>query len=99
MIYLAYNRKLDVTLKSHFSDELMDMIEYEEWECGDYNIHEACECRGSGCGSTETQERFDFYGITTGHYCHDCYENNYPYRKDRYHTIEHDGFGERLNED
>ena len=29
--------------------------------------------------------RNDAYGIYTGLYCDDCYKNNYPYRKDRYH--------------
>jgi hypothetical protein len=29
----------------------------------------------------------------------DCYENNYPYRKDRYPTEEYDGYGERLGDD
>jgi hypothetical protein len=42
--------------------------------------------------------RADFYGIFTGIYCNECYENNYPYRKDRYPTMEHDGYGDYLNE-
>ena len=29
--------------------------------------------------------RSDAYGIYTGIYCDDCYKNNYPYRRDRYH--------------
>lgn len=40
--------------------------------------------------------RSDAYGIFTGHYCDDCYENNYPYRKDRY---DYEGAGERLDDD
>ena len=43
--------------------------------------------------------REDAYGIFTGHYCDDCYENNYPYRKDRYPTMENDGMGDYLNDD
>ena len=34
------------------------------------------------------------YGIYTGLYCDDCYKNNYPYRKDRYHDESY--CGERL---
>jgi len=56
-------------------------------------------CRGNKCESEEVYERHDWYGITTGFYCDKCYENNYPYRKDRYPTIEHDGYGERLDDD
>lgn len=36
------------------------------------------------CGSEESELRTDFHGIPTGHYCDDCYENNYPYRRDDY---------------
>ena len=38
--------------------------------------------------------RNDAYGIYTGLYCDDCYKNNYPYRKDRYHDESYSG--ERL---
>ncbi len=31
--------------------------------------------------------RYDNYGIPTRYYCDDCYENNYPYRKDNYIAI------------
>lgn len=68
-------------------------------------------CRGNGCekvtpigGGFNRNEalkyhewaREDAYGIFTGHYCDDCYENNYPYRKDRYDYF---GAGERLDDD
>jgi len=43
--------------------------------------------------------RCDYYGIPTGVYCDDCYENNYPYKKDRYPTMEYDGYGEQLEPD
>ena len=39
--------------------------------------------------------RNDAYGIYTGLYCDDCYKNNYPYRKDRYHDESY--CGERLH--
>ena len=41
--------------------------------------------------------RSDYYGMYTGLYCDACYDSdNYPYKKDRYPTIEYDGFGEQL---
>jgi len=50
-------------------------------------------CKGNGCEKTsegtcnaEHHEwaRSDFHGIFTGLYCDNCYENNYPYRRDDY---------------
>jgi hypothetical protein len=56
-------------------------------------------CRG--CSTTDEEAyvelRQDAYGYATGHYCDDCYENNYPYRKDRYHDESY--AGERLEDD
>jgi hypothetical protein len=53
-----------------------------------------------GCGTVHANERHDHYGITTGHWCDDCYESDkYPYRKDRYPTMEHDGYGDYLESD
>ena len=41
--------------------------------------------------------RTDHYGIYTGLYCDTCYDSDkYPYKKDHYPTIEHDGYGEQL---
>lgn len=60
-------------------------------------------CRGRECDkTTETKDawvelRYDNYGIPTGHYCEDCYENNYPYRKDNYY--DYMNAGEYLNDD
>jgi hypothetical protein len=55
------------------------------------------ECRG--CES-EGEEQHDAHGISTGYWCHECYESSkYPYRKDRYETIETHGYGERLSDD
>jgi ribosomal protein L40E len=90
------------------------MIKYISMCCGYDTIDEVCtkchqatntfkavECRGRGCGSYSTIERHDYYGITTGHWCEDCYndDNQYTYRKDRYPIIEHDGYGEQLDDD
>jgi len=53
----------------------------------DHEIH----CSGKGCQKTTADEtayvelRHDAYGIPTRYYCDDCYENNYPYRKDSYY--------------
>ena len=71
------------------------------------------KCRG--CGKTEDVSdwasprmarthhewvRSDAYGIYTGVFCDECYENNYPYRKDRYPTAETDPeCGEYLEDD
>lgn len=62
------------------------------------------ECRG--CGKVEDIDypkkyhrwiRYDAYGIYTGVYCDNCYEHNYPFRKDEYFDA---GYaGERLDED
>ena len=55
-----------------------------------YNDDTIC-CRGKNCSNTtETEEayvelRSDSYGIPTGYYCEDCYETNYPYRRDNYY--------------
>jgi len=44
--------------------------------------------------------RSDYYGIFTGLYCDDCYNSDrYPYKKDRYPTVEYDGYGEQLEPD
>lgn len=43
--------------------------------------------------------RSDAHGIYTGVYCEHCYEHNYPYRKDKYPTMETDGYGDYLGED
>jgi hypothetical protein len=99
IVYIAENTKTEETLEANFQDELLDMIEYESWEDGDYHIYKQHTCRGDGCESVVTRERHDAYGITTGHYCDKCYKSNYPYRKDRYPTQEHHGYGERLDED
>lgn len=60
-------------------------------------------CKGNNCQNTNEDEtayvelRSDNYGIPTGYYCEDCYENNYPYRKDDYY--DYMNAGEYLNDD
>jgi hypothetical protein len=76
----------------------------------DYNTDNV-QCRGRDCGKTSELgggftrrealnyhewARHDAYNIFTGHYCDECYENNYPYKKDKY---DYEGNGERLDDD
>lgn len=63
--------------------------------------HQKNEIPCRGCETTEEEAyvelRHDAYGYATGYYCDDCYENNYPYRKDRY--FDESYAGERLEDD
>ena len=54
-----------------------------------------------GCKTAHGHRRLDYYGIFTGNWCELCYMDSeiYPFRKDRYPTMEHDGYGERLGSD
>lgn len=64
--------------------EVEDFFEYEQLDRTDYWTREVHSCRGCSESKDDVQERHDYHGITTGYYCEDCYENNYPYRKDDY---------------
>jgi hypothetical protein len=66
-----------------------------------YNINKI-PCRG--CSKTRqehidviVEERHDYYGISTGYWCDDCFENKYPYRRDAYY--DYLNAGEYLNDD
>ena len=84
----------EVIYESYDREDCVEFIEYESLlNC---NVVEFIPCRS--CEEQEGDMRYDFYGIATGNYCDECYDNDYPYRKDRYPTIEFDGDGERLNE-
>ena len=67
-----------------------------------YNEHTIC-CSGRDCSKTTddvnagVELRHDAYNIPTNYYCDDCYENNYPYRKDRYYN--YFNAGEYMDED
>lgn len=95
MLYQIKSRATsEVLFEAHYEEEVDDFIlDCEE----EVYVDEIIPCRG--CKTEEGFQRHDWYGIPTGHYCDECYENNYPYRKTRYATIEHDGYGERLSED
>jgi len=77
-----------------------------EW-CNGTGQAEATHCNGCEDEAEMTRPidnhwwaRRDYFGIFTGIYCDDCYNSNdtdkYPYIKDRYATIEYDGYGEQL---
>jgi hypothetical protein len=88
------------TSKVEAEKELKDAEQF--WPEQDFWIEEGTEhirhkCRG--CEDPDAVEMYDAHGITTGYWCDDCYENNYPYRKDFYPTMETHGFGDRLEDD
>ena len=103
MKYQLRCMKTDKVLFEGFSRyECEEWMEYEELGMGDdwrnYYIDQVIPCRG--CELNEGEEQHDAHGISTGHWCNECYESsNYPYRKDRYETIETHGDGERLSDD
>ena len=43
------------------------------------------------------EERHDYYGLSTGHWCDGCYEKNYPYRRDAYY--DYMNAGEYMDDD
>lgn len=69
-----------------------------EWWIEEGTEYIAHKCRG--CGTPEANEQCDAHGIPTGYWCEPCYESDkYPYRRDRYPTMETHGYGERLDDD
>ena len=60
-----------------------------------------CDIGADADGQTDIQNnwvemRYDFYGLATGYFCDNCYDNNYPYRKDAYYD---EGYaGERMDD-
>jgi hypothetical protein len=85
----------EVVVEFYSQEEAWEML--KELGMSDHYIHEAISCRGC---DKEGQEQEDAHGISTGYWCHECYESDrYPYRRDRYPTIETHGYGERLNND
>jgi hypothetical protein len=69
-----------------------------DWWVEEGTEHISGKCRG--CSNPYADNKFDAHGISTGHWCNSCYNSNkYPYRKDRYPTMETHGFGECLEYD
>ena len=95
-MYRIVNNKTHGTwAEFHLRIEALECFEWGEVSENEYNIIYVTQCKNCG---RDADERYDFYGISTGHWCEECYESKeYPYRKDRYATIEHDGYGERLD--
>ena len=86
-----------VEFEAYTSEEAEEVVEFDySWDT--HCVIQFFECKGHGCDE-EGFERYDWYGISTGHYCDKCYETNYPYKKERYATEEYDGYGERLDTD
>ena len=97
-------------MKYQIINENTGLVEYEDFDreetCRVFNesysyghyMQEIIPCRG--CEDGEGQEQYDAHGISTGYWCYECYDSNrYPYRKDKYPTIETHGYGERLEDD
>lgn len=99
MNYTIKNTDTDKILFTGEPEECDQYILTMKLEIGSYYVVKNHACRGCQKYKDDTQERSDWYGISTGYYCEDCYENNYPYRKDRYPTQEFDGYGEQLEEE
>lgn len=85
-----------VELEFYDRDEAYDVLN-ESYAYNHY-VRRVISCRG--CAEGEGNEQHDAHGISTGHWCDDCYNSSrYPYKKDRYPTIETHGYGERLDND
>lgn len=85
-------------MSSHDEEDLQDMMFQSNYSNGDWYLNTKHSCKGCDEHKNDVQERSDAYGIFTGYYCEHCYDKNYPYRKDKYPTIENDGYGERLED-
>lgn len=90
-----YESREDAEKELKELQEIFPNKEYRIEQGTDY-IYTKCK----GCQTVHAYERHDHYGITTGYWCDDCYDSDeYPYRKDRYPTMEHDGYGDYLEND
>ena len=75
----------------------------ECWANDEFSIVEGTDfvtTKCKGCGTIEADECSDAHGITTGYWCDPCYNSSkYPYRKDKYPTMETHGHGDYLEDD
>ena len=67
--------------ESYEYEDCEDFIQFENIE--NAYITEFIPCRS--CRDKEGHLRHDTDGIPTGYFCDECFETNYPYRKDAYH--------------
>jgi len=97
MKYRIINDKTnEVEEEFYTKEEALDCIEFE-FSFETHSMIRVIQCREC---DNEGHERQDWYGISTGYWCDECYESNrYPYRKDAYETIERHGRGERLDDE
>jgi hypothetical protein len=97
MKYQIINENTGLVEYEDFDREETYRVFNESYSHGHY-MQEIIPCRG--CEDGEGQEQYDAHGISTGYWCYECYDSNrYPYRKDKYPTIETHGYGERLEND
>lgn len=105
--YTITNQKTQEQFTCNYTDEVEDLIQSEmhgnTFNREDFIVDKQFACRGCqefDKGDIGVQERYDAHGITTGNWCEECYgSSKYPYRKDRYPTIETHGYGEQLGDD
>ena len=69
----------------------------QDWDCDPFGKSEEDKIKCRRCNSTDVSEKHDYYHISTGYWCENCYENNYPYRKDAYY--DYFNAGEYLDDD
>ena len=74
-------RKLEAVF--YEKEDAVDCVDFEH-SFETHTIVRVIECQT--CGKDESEERFDYYGHSTGYHCDDCYNDSskYKYRKDAY---------------
>ena len=79
-----------------------ELAEYQEmWPDTHFDVIEGTDyitgkCRG--CQTPYANMCYDAHGIETGNWCDDCYNSSkYPYRKDKYPTMESHGYGDYID--
>ena len=93
-MYKVFNENGEV-IDIGFDDQSLTDFYWNEIQNGKYEIRYIVSCKNC---DNEGEEQFDAYGISTGYWCNSCYNSSdYPYRKDRYPTIETHGYGENLD--
>jgi hypothetical protein len=97
MKYQIINENTGLTEQEFYDiDEAYEVFN-ESYQYGHY-VRRVIPCRG--CEDGEGEEQHDAHFISTGYWCNDCYESDrYPYRRDKYPTVETHGYGERLSDD